>query len=109
MDTNVLNIGMLLTILAAAAVGALAASGLTAVGLLMFFRSLLNSPTVLRVVEGLVASFPPDTRELINTIAKFIEVVSENPAVPAAAATGSAGQNQPGIYGTSPAQNSAHA
>ena len=100
MDTNVLNIGMLLTILAAAAVGALAASGLTAVGLLMFFRSLLNSPTVLRVVEGLVASFPPDTRELINTVAKFIEIVSEDPAAPAPDAPSSSGQNQLDVYGT---------
>src|SRR5258708_31035237 len=104
MDTNVLNIGMLLTILAAAAVGALAASGLTAVGLLMFFRSLLNSPTVLRVVEGLVASFPPDTRELINTVAKFIEVVSQAPAIPAETATSRPGQNRTHPYGSSPAQ-----
>jgi hypothetical protein len=88
MNLNVVNVGTLLTLIAASAVSALAASGLTAAALLLFFRSLLGSPAALKVVEGLVDSFPPQTRELIHVMAQFFEVVSEDgPSAPPEAKT----------------------
>ncbi len=83
MDGNVVNIGTVLTLVIASAVSAIAASGLTAAALLLFFRSLLGSPAALKLVEGLVDSFPPQTRDLIHVMAQFFEVVSEDGAATA--------------------------
>jgi hypothetical protein len=82
MDVNVMHLGTLLTLIAASIVSAVAASGLTAAALLLFFRSLLNSPAAIKLVEGLVDSFPPQTRELIHVMAQFFEVVSEDGTAP---------------------------
>ncbi|MEP7286963.1 MAG: hypothetical protein ABI947_14495 [Chloroflexota bacterium] len=83
MDPNVIQIGTVVVILVASAVSAIAASGLTVVALLMFFKSLLNSPAALSLIEGLVNSFPPQTRELIHVMAQFFEVVTDAPPLTA--------------------------
>ena len=84
MDSNLLNGAQLLALIAVAAISAIAASGLTTLALIVFFKNLLGSPAALKLIEGLVDSFPPDTRELINVMARFVETVSENPNPPAA-------------------------
>jgi len=101
-DQNVISIGTLLTLVAASVVSAIAASGLTVVALLMVFRSLLNSPTALHLVQGLIDSFPPQTRELINVIAQFVEVVSEDPPVLARALSSQANLNRMTTFSSQP-------
>ena len=77
-DVTISSNVQLILLVAVAALSAIAASGLTTLTLIVFFRNLLNSPAALKLVEGLVDSFPPDTRELINVIARFVETVSDN-------------------------------
>lgn len=70
------NTETLLALLAAAALGALAGSGLTLGALIVFFQNLLASPAALKLVAGLIDSFPPQTHELIHVMAQFFEKVS---------------------------------
>lgn len=70
------NTEALLALLTATALGALAGSGLTLGALIVFFKNLLNSPAALKLVAGLIDSFPPQTHELIHVMAQFFERVS---------------------------------
>lgn len=75
--TEVIQIGTALTHLIAAAIGAFVGAGVTVVTAAVFVRSILNSPAALAVIEGLVNSFPAETRELINLIGQFLGVISD--------------------------------
>lgn len=74
------QLGILLAVLAAAALSAIAASGLTVMAMTRFFKILLDSPAALRVVEGMITSFPPQTRELLHVVARFVEEVTDEQA-----------------------------
>lgn len=73
---NLNNTETLLGLALIAVISALIASGLTYAALILFFKNLLASPAALKLMEGLVDSFPPQTRELIHVIAQLIETIS---------------------------------
>jgi hypothetical protein len=76
-NDQVIQLGTAITYIVAGALGAFLGVGFTAGAFMVFIRSILNSPAALKVIEGLVNSFPAETRELINIIAKFLDVISD--------------------------------
>jgi hypothetical protein len=77
MPGDVIQIGTAVTHVIAALVGAFIGVGVTAASAVIFVRSILNSPAVITLLEGIVESFPAETKELINLLGELLKVLSD--------------------------------
>jgi hypothetical protein len=76
-NSTVIQIGTAFTHVLAAVIGAFVGVGFTAGAFVIFIRMILNSPAVITLLEGIVDSFPPETRELINLLGQLATRVSD--------------------------------
>ena len=74
---QVIQVGTALTYVVAAIFGAFVGVGFTAGAFVVFVRSILNSPAVITLLEGIVDSFPADTKELINLLGQLLNKLSD--------------------------------
>lgn len=74
---QVIQVGTALTHVVAAIVGAFVGIGLTAGAFVVFIRSILGSPAVMTLLEGVVESFPADTKEVINLLGELLKRLSD--------------------------------
>lgn len=64
----------LIYLLVGAIIGGMGASLILVMGL----RFVLASPALIKALEGLANSFPPDTREILLLIGKLLTEISDN-------------------------------
>lgn len=74
---QVIQIGTALTYVVAAIIGAFVGVGFTAGAFVVFVRMILNSPAVMTVLEGIVNSFPAETKELIDLLGQLLDKLSD--------------------------------
>lgn len=74
---QVLQIGQALAYVVAAIFGAFVGVGFTAGAFVVFVRAIMNSPAVVVLLEGIVNSFPAETRELINLLGQLVTQLSD--------------------------------
>jgi hypothetical protein len=74
---QVIQVGTALTYVVAAIFGAFVGVGFTAGAFVVFLRSILNSPAVITLLEGIVESFPAETKELIDLLGQLLDKLSD--------------------------------
>jgi hypothetical protein len=74
---QVIQVGTALTYVVAAIFGAFVGVGFTAGAFVVFVRAILNSPAVITLLEGIVESFPAETKDLIDLLGQLLDKLSD--------------------------------